>query len=151
LPDWLAARRQLGLFSVAHLAPNLDLLLIRTFHVISDPPFLRPDGYGLSILLTSPGLLLSLRADWRSSRSWWLAGAALLCLIPSLLYYGGGWQQYGYRYALDSIPFVFALAALAAARLGRIGWGWIGLIVLGVLVNAFGTYWTFHMNDPWVQ
>ena len=64
----------------------------------------------------SPGLLYAVRAPWRQSRTWWLAGAALLVLIPTLLYYGGGWLQFGYRYALDSIPFVWALCALAAAK-----------------------------------
>ena len=39
-------------------------------------------------------------------------------LIPTLLYYGGGWLQFGYRYFLDSIPFVWALGALGVARRG---------------------------------
>jgi hypothetical protein len=149
LPDWLAARRDLGLFSLAHVGQNLDYLLLHPFRQIAQPPFLRPDGLGLSILLTSPGLLLALRADWRSMRSWLLAGAALAVLVPSLLYYGGGWQQYGYRYALDSIPFLFALAGLAVARLGRVAWYWQVLILVGVAVNAYGVYWAYHMNDPW--
>ncbi|HEY7522138.1 MAG TPA: hypothetical protein VH720_00590 [Candidatus Limnocylindrales bacterium] len=149
LPDWLAARRDLGLFSLAHLGPNLDYLLYHGFHRISNPPFLRPDGLGLSILVTSPGLLLAARADWRAPRSWLLLGAAIAVLVPSLLYYGGGWLQYGYRYALDSIPFLFALAGLAVAQRGHVGRLWQLLIVVGVLVNAFGVYWAYHMNDPW--
>ena len=72
------------------------------------------------------------------------AVAALLVLSPSLLYYGGGWLQFGYRYALDSIPFLVALCALAAARVGvhpifRL------LILFGVLVNAAGVYWAYHL------
>jgi hypothetical protein len=149
LPDWLAARRDVGLFSLAHVGDNLEFLLVHALHDIDRPPFLRPDGLGLSILATSPGLLLAIRADWRSQRAWWLAGAALLVLIPSLLYYGGGWLQYGYRYALDSIPFVCALAGLAVARLGRIGLLWKLLILVGIAVNGLGTYWAYHMNDPW--
>jgi hypothetical protein len=89
-------------------------------------------------------VLLAVRADWRSPRTWLLAGAAALVLIPSLLYYGGGWLQYGYRYALDSIPFVVALCALAAAR-GGVPWVFRGLIVFGVLVNAAGVYWAYHL------
>jgi len=149
LPDWLADRRDLGLFSLAHLGPNLDYLLYHGFRQIADAPFLRPDGPGLSILVTSPGLLLAVRADWRSPRTWWLAGAALAVLLPSLLYYGGGWLQYGYRYALDSIPFAFALAGLAVVKAGRVGWLWRALILAGIAVNALGVYWAYHMNDPW--
>ena len=60
----------------------------------------------------------SMRSARRGGRAapWWLLGAAVAVLVPTLLYYGGGWLQYGYRYALDSIPFVFALCGLAAAR-----------------------------------
>ncbi|HEY7736740.1 MAG TPA: hypothetical protein VH813_08115 [Candidatus Limnocylindrales bacterium] len=149
LPAWLAARRDLGLFSLDHIGPNLDFLVYHGFHRISNPPFLRPDGLGLSILVTSPGLLLAARADWRVRWSWLLLGAALAVLLPSLLYYGGGWLQYGYRYALDSIPFLFALAGLAVARARHLGRLWQLLIVFGVAVNALGVYWAYHMNDPW--
>ena len=72
----------------------------------------------MSVLLTSPGLLFAFRADWRERRAWLLLGAAIAVLIPTLLYYGGGWLQYGYRYFLDSVPFVIALCGLAAVRRG---------------------------------
>ena len=76
-----------------------------------------------------------------SRRSWWLLGAAVAVLIPTLLYYGGGWLQYGYRYFLDSVPFVMALCGLAAVKQGRIGYGWLALIAFGTVVMAFGVYW----------
>ena len=156
LPDWLEQQRKLGLFSTAHLEMNLYYLFGKLPQFSLSFPFLTPDGLGMSIFLTSPGLLYAVRAPWRESRSWWLAGAALLVLIPTLLYYGGGWLQYGYRYALDSIPFVFALCCLAAARdearqatvglTGRaIGAGWLALIAVGVIVMALGVYWTYHL------
>ena len=85
----------------------------------------------MSVLITSPGLLFALRADWRRPQTWWLAAAAIAVLVPTLLYYGGGWLQYGYRYFLDSVPFVIALCGLAAAEREGIGWGWKALIVFG--------------------
>jgi hypothetical protein len=156
LAGWLEAQRQLGLFSTAHIAMNIDYLFLHTPRRIDEFPFFQPDGLGMSIFITSPGLLYAVRAQWRSSRTWWLAGAALLVLIPTLLYYGGGWLQYGYRYALDSIPFVWALCALAAVRdqdrresIGlagaAIGPGWRFLILLGVLVGLGGVYWAYHL------
>jgi len=144
LPEWLAARRDLGLFSPVHLALNIDLLVFHLPTPMAEFPWFRPDGNGLSILFTSPGLLLALRADWRTPRPWLLAGAAIAALIPSLLYYGGGWLQYGYRYALDSIPFVLALCALAAARQG-IHPAFKVLILFGVVVNAAGVYWAYNL------
>jgi hypothetical protein len=149
LPEWLALRREIGLFSVEHIPMNLDYLFVHVPTPIPTPPFFKPDGLGMSILLTSPGLLYAAKAPWRESRTWWLAGAALLVLIPTLLYYGGGWLQYGYRYALDSIPFVWALCGLAAVRDERrgepMGWSWRALILVGVVVGAAGVYWAYNL------
>ncbi len=152
LPPFLEVQRAVGLFSVAHLGMNLDYLLthLPTFFIrgpdgsinLVIPP--RPDGLGMSIFLTSPGLLLALRADWRSRMTVALGLTALAVLIPSLLYYGGGWLQYGYRYALDSIPFVMAIVGLAVARRGLPWWGKV-LIVIGMVVNMLGVYWAYNL------
>jgi hypothetical protein len=145
LPEFLQRQRDLGLFSLAHLRMNVDYFLLRVPRFIPEAPWFRPDGLGMSVLITSPGLLLGVRADWRQRRAWWLLGAAVLVLAPTLLYYGGGWLQYGYRYFLDSIPFVVALCGLAAARMGRIGPGWIAMIAVGIVVNAVGVYWAYNI------
>ncbi len=145
LPGFLEVQREVGLFSVAHLAMNLDYLLWHLPKLIPDFPFFRPDGLGMSIFLTSPALLLAVRAPWRDRRAWLLAAAFLVTLVPSVLYYGGGWLQFGYRYALDSIPFALALCGMAVAARGRVGKGWLVLIVFGVLVNAAGVYWAYHL------
>ena len=157
LPDWLEAQRQHGLFSTYHIPMNVDYLFLHLPRFSLSFPFLTPDGLGMSIFLTSPGLLYATRAPWRQSRAWWLAGAALLVLIPTLLYYGGGWLQYGYRYALDSIAILWGLCALAAAyawqrgeSIGEarpaIGWGWRAIILFGVAVGALGVYWAYNLR-----
>jgi hypothetical protein len=145
LPDWLERQRALGLFSIAHVPMNIDYFLLHLPRPIARWPFLQPDGVGMSVLLTSPGLLFALRADWRRPQTWWLTGAVLLVLIPTLLYYGGGWLQYGYRYFLDSVPFVMALCGLAAVHQGGIGWGWKALIVFGMAVMGIGVYWAYNL------
>jgi hypothetical protein len=145
LPGFLEVQRAKGLFSVAHLGMNLDYFLVHLPFPISSFPYLRPDGLGLSVLITSPGLLFATRADWRDRRTWALLGATVFVLIPTLLYYGGGWLQYGYRYFLDSVPFVIALCGMAAVHQGRIGRGWLALIALGTAVMGFGVYWAYHL------
>jgi hypothetical protein len=60
------------------------------------------------------------------------------------MYYGVGWVQFGYRYALDFMPFLWLLIAIALRR-HRLDiyhpttplW----LIVAGTLVNLWGAYW----------
>jgi hypothetical protein len=143
LPAFLEVRRALGVFSPAHLSMNLEYFLWHLGQSISTFPGFKPDGLGMSVLVTSPGLLFAVRADWRRRETIALGLTALLVLLPSLLYYGGGWWQFGYRYALDCFPFVMALCAMAAARHG-IGWGWRALILFGVAVGFYGVYWNYN-------
>jgi hypothetical protein len=145
LPDWLERQRELGLFSLAHVSMNIDYFLHHLPRPVAGWPFIQPDGLGMSVLLTSPGLLFALRADWRRSTTWLLAGAAIAVLVPTLLYYGGGWLQYGYRYFLDSVPFVIALCGLAAAYRYGVSWGWRALIALGIVVMGIGVYWAYNL------
>lgn len=145
LPGFLERQRAQGLFSLAHVPMNLDYFLVHLPFVIPRFPYLRPDGLGLSVLITSPGLLLFVRANWRDARSWLLLGAAVFVLIPTLLYYGGGWLQYGYRYFLDSVPFVIALCGSAAASRDGIARGWLALILFGTVVMAGGVYWAYNL------
>lgn len=142
LPPFLEAQRADGLFSIRHIPMNLQYLLLEVPRLVPRFPWIAADGLGMSIVITSPGLLLALRADWRSRETVLLGLTALLVLIPSLLYYGGGWFQYGYRYALDAIPFVMGICALAAARRG-IGRRWQVVILIGVVVNFFGVLWNY--------
>jgi hypothetical protein len=146
LPPFLEANRAKGLFSLAHIPMNLDYFLLHLPIAIPDPPFFMPDGLGMSVLITSPALLFAVRADWTKPSAWILLGTAFAVLVPTLLYYGGGWLQYGYRYFLDSVPFVIALCGLAAARRGEVGVFWRVLIVFGVVVNALGVYWAYHLQ-----
>ena len=154
LPPWLEAQREQGLFSLAHVPMNLDYLF---FHLPRMPffssedspgvefPFFRPDGLGMSVLLTSPGLLFAIRADWRRPLPWLLLGAAVLVLIPTLLYYGGGWLQYGYRYFLDSIPFIWAICGIAAVYRGGVSWPWRAVIAVGLVVMAFAPHFAYRI------
>ena len=146
LPPWLDQIRQQGLFSISHLGMNLDYLFWHLPIQIPNFPFFMPDGLGMSIFITSPALLRAVRAPWRDpvqgKLAIGLAITALLTLLPNLLYYGGGWLQYGYRYALDSIPFVFALTAMATVHHG-FDWKWKLLTLFGVVVGLGSVYWAY--------
>jgi hypothetical protein len=144
LPPWLEAQRDEGLFALAHVPMNVDYLFLHFYIPSEEFPYFTADGLGLSVFLTSPGLLYAVRADWRRPVPWVLLGAAVLVLVPTLLYYGGGWLQYGYRYFLDSIPFIWAICVIAAVERGRVGWGWRGLIAFGIAVMAYGVYFAYH-------
>jgi hypothetical protein len=145
LPQWLEDLRRQGLFSTSHIGMNMDYLFLKLPKLTATFPYFKPDGLGMSVFLTSPGLLLAVRAPWRDWRPWLLLIAAVLVLIPTLLYYGGGWLQYGYRYFLDSIPFIWAMVAMGTAKRGAFPWwAWV-LVGFGVLMGLGGVYWAYHL------
>jgi hypothetical protein len=182
LPPFLEVLREQGLFSIVHIPMNLDYLFLKgPEQFTSTPPFFMPSTLGMSVLITSPALLVGLRAlvppsrtpraiSARSAGSTLGAGRAnagpspdptalghpvpwievlalgltgLLVLMPTLMYYGGGWVQFGYRYLLDSVPFWLALCAIWASRRG-VGWAWRIAIAWSVLVNLALCYWAFN-------
>ncbi len=146
IPPFLEDLRLKGLFSIEHVPMNLYFLFAYLPSITTEFPFLRPDGLSLSIFITSPGLCFAALADWRRTRPWLLLLAVVAVLLPTLFYYGGGWFQYGYRYFLDSVPFVMALCGLAAVHQRRIATGWTALIWFGVVIMGIGVYWSYNLH-----
>ena len=119
LPEFLEQQRALGLFALAHLGMNIDYFLLHLPTVIPTFPFFQPDGLGHvgpphqpGAALREPGRL----APAAAPGGCWARRS--LVLIPTLLYYGGGWLQYGYRYFLDSVPFVIGAVRAGGGEQG---------------------------------
>src|SRR5664279_4343224 len=132
----LQERRAQGLFSVVQIPENLRLAFLALPRASSHFPFFSPNPFGMSMVLVSPALITSLRAGFRDrpTRLLWLATA--LVAVPVFLFYGGGADQYGFRYSLDLTPFLVALMAIGSQR-------WTGrlerlLILASIASVAFG-------------
>ena len=141
LPPFLEQLRAQGLFSVTHVPRNLDYFLFHLPRLDGPPLYARPDGLGLSVLLTSPGILIGARTDWRDPFVRACAVTAVAVFVPSLLYYGGGWIQAGFRYFLDAIPFL--LPAVASAARNGLGVPGKLLIAGGIVVNLWTIPWLY--------
>jgi len=139
----LEALRSQGLFSIVHVPTNLALFVGGGFGIRDAFPWLVPSSEGQSILLTTPALLVAVNAGFRGRLNQMLWGAAILTAIPVFLYYGGGGgATYGYRYAMDFIPFLFALVAIALKeRFGNLEKTLIGLSVAFV---CYGYVWLIY-------
>ena len=115
-PHYETARAQ-GLFSVRHLPCNLyHFFLAPPTPVRQDevstmlrPPYLTANPWGMSVFITSPIFLylFGLKYSDKTSRLIWLT--TLIVAMPIMLYFGVGFRQFGYRYALDFLPLVFFL------------------------------------------
>jgi len=93
----------------------------------------------MALTFTSPALVLTFLAKRPPDVVWALWIATGLVAIPEFTYYLNGWVQFGMRHALDFLPYLFALMALAVReRMPR--WG-IALIVYSALMGAWGVWW----------
>lgn len=114
---FLLASRAHGVFSLAHVPGNLY------FALLSGPlpvfledgsqvlrfPFVTANAYGMSVFLTSPYMLLMLLLRYRDTFARLALLTVLIIAIPVVSYYGVGYAQLGYRYALDFWPLLFLL------------------------------------------
>ena len=136
------AARQEGFFSLKHVPANLYFLLLRgPLAITQEPnssvlkyPYWVADRWGMSILINTPILLYLLlyrKRDKIIHVAWITTG---IMLIPILTFYGIGASQFGYRYVIDFLPFLFlALMAALPQDLPRSA-KWV--IVISSLFNA---------------
>jgi hypothetical protein len=136
----LAVLRDQGLFSTTHLPTNLALFLGGGYTVRDAFPWLVPSTEGQSILLTMPALLIAVGTTLRDRTNQVLWACVVLTAIPVFLYYGGGGgATYGYRYAMDFVPFLFVLVAVALRdRFGNLE---RTLIALSICFVCYGYFW----------
>ena len=119
----LTQARTYGLFSYRHIPGNLYYSFLASLHpVFKDQlshvlafPYVRFDVWGLSLLITSPYLIYlgSLRLRDLSPLVRNLLVAISVSALMVFSYYGIGYAQFGYRYALDFLPLVFVIFILS--------------------------------------
>jgi hypothetical protein len=137
-----------GLFSVFYLPRQLYALLLAPPEFVPGTPFfMRPRWEGMSLLLTTPAFLwvvVALREVRRDRIVAAVVVAAVVALLPDLLYATWGFEQFGYRRSIDAQPFLVALA-ITGDGLRRGAWRtapraiFIAAIVLSVAVNLYAT------------
>lgn len=106
--------RSYGVFSYIHLPSNLYYMflniptpVIREGTKILQFPYIKADAWGMSILVTSPYLLGLFFIKKFKKESIMLLLTSIIISIPIIFYFGIGWRQYGYRYSLDFLPYIF--------------------------------------------
>lgn len=144
-----ATTRDHGLFNFYFLNHNLSAALTNMPRLVDQAPYLQITRHGLGIFASTPALFALFAArkphpaapkdDPQAARRKALVqhlAVAVVCIAgPALLYQNDGWQQFGYRFALDFWP---ALIGIFALRVGRVSRGVKALIVLSIIVQLFG-------------
>lgn len=150
--DALINARAYGLFDLVHLPGNLYYFLlsgpIPIFKDNTSPvlefPFIRANTWGMSIFITSPIFLYLFLLSYRDKLSKILIITTILIAIPIFLYYGIGWRQFGYRYALDFLPLIFFLLIRNyKTRFGRLSQRFKLIILVSMLTNMYFLFSAF--------
>jgi hypothetical protein len=144
-----------GNFSLAFLPENLFIAMVKPPQLHSeclgsDCGLIQPDPIGMGQLWTTPIILYGLLACYDSGeegrQNRLLALTTGCVLLPSLLYHNTGSAQFGYRFALDALPFGFLLVARGARR-GRF-LPLAAVTIWCIIVNVWGTQWFMRFLNP---
>lgn len=114
--EFLQESRDRGLFSFAMLPINLYYLLIhppQLFTVNSSFvlqfPYFIPDPFGMGILFVSPYLFYLFYKKTSSKDSKFACLAIITTATPLLFFFSPGFLQFGNRYSLDYLLFIFLI------------------------------------------
>ena len=152
-----------GLFNYHFLSKNLAAAFVLLPRLQLSTPYIIVSKHGMSIFASMPVLFALFigryRHSYKKSQSehnqqliFWrkLMMVTIVCVaIPGLFYQNTGWEQFGYRFSMDYLVYLVLLLAIGRTKLSV---GFKVLILLGVIVNAFGAV-TFKRNsdfyDDW--
>ncbi len=134
-----------GLFNMAYIPANLEILFLKGPILLSTFPYLQPSWAGMAIWLTTPAFIFALICTLKSFKekitlACWSAIIPILSLLVSQGW--TGFTQFGYRYAMDFYPFLLILTAKGMTSKDlTLKWYHILLIVMSILVNLWGVLW----------
>lgn len=143
---YLEKAREYGLMSLIHVPGNLYYFLLsgpipvfkdNISHVLQFP-FVKANPWGMSIFLTSPIFIYLFSLSYKDRLSKILIITIAAIALPIFLYYGIGWRQFGYRYALDFLPFLFFLLIKNyKERFKELSLGFKTVIIISSLTNLY--------------
>jgi hypothetical protein len=126
----------LGLFNLSYIPQNLTPFLTGLPTFTSTAPYMIAPLSGLAIWFTTPAFIFSLKSKIKDAATVpaWIAIFAIAFVIFTKGLSGWG---FGYRYAVDFYPFLYVLTLQGISE--KIRWYHKLLIVLGIIVNIWGT------------
>ncbi len=134
-----------GIFSAYYIPGQAWEMLLRPWEWKAAFPYLVPNGFSSSILLSSPFLVFALRFGARDRVLKYLAWTPVFVLTVVLWMHGnsGGWQ-FGYRYAMVLLPWIFVILLENSPK--KIGGIELAAFAVSFAANAYAT-WLFHWTN----
>lgn len=142
-----------GLFAYHFLSINLTAMWTLLPTLKTTYPYVVVSTHGMSLLVTTPALVLLLwpaKREDRADRFWHRAlwATVAVCAVPGLFYQNTGYEQFGFRFSLDYTIYLMMLLATGRHPITR---GVKAAIVFGIAVNTFGAitfkrFYQFYAN-----
>jgi len=130
---------QKGKFDISYIPRHLKVIFKGVPTFLSEPPYIKPHGWGLSIFITTPAFIYSIFANLKDKLTIACWSAIIPVALLTFSHGGTGWWAFGYRHAVDYYPFLLILAVKGMGN--NIRWHHKLLISLSVLVNLWGVIW----------
>lgn len=131
-----------GIFSVRYIPRQAWEMMLKLWEMRSTFPYVVPNGFSSSILISSPFILFALRSGSRDKILKYAAWSAIAIMTLLLWMHGnsGGWQ-FGYRYWMVCLPWVFViLIETSRVTISPLEWA---AYIFSFVANAYAT-WLFH-------
>jgi len=158
IPPHAEAGRALGIMSLQHVPGNLYTLLLAAPNSVRRDdvslvlafPYVVANPWGMSIWVTSPLFVYLLGLRHRDDTSLLLLLSCLVIAVPILLYYGIGFRQFGYRYSLDFLPFLYYLLLRNyRQQRGDLTTGFKAVVLLSAMWNLYLFAGHFVLRVGW--
>ncbi|HEV8592016.1 MAG TPA: hypothetical protein VGQ55_07935, partial [Pyrinomonadaceae bacterium] len=120
-------------------------MLVRPWEFRSVFPYVAPNGFSSSILWSTPFLLFAFRCGATDFALKYVSWIAILVLTILMWIHGnsGGWQ-FGYRYAITLLPWLFVIMLEnAPKKITRLEWA---AYTFSFVANIYAT-WLFHYTN----
>ena len=134
-----------GIFSYHYIPGQMWEMLLRSWETRAEFPYLLPNPFSSSILWSSPFILFAARFGSRDKALKYASWLAILVLCILLWMHGnsGGWQ-FGYRYAMVCLPWLFVIMLESSPKkLSPLEWAAYGF---SFAANLYAT-WLFHWTE----
>lgn len=137
-----------GIFSAWYVPRQAWEMLLKPWEFKDVFPYLVPNGFSSSILLSSPFILFALRTGAHDKVLKYSAWAAIAVMTLLLWMHGnsGGWQ-FGYRYWMVCLPWLFViLLENSPKKVSPLEWAAYGFAFLANLYATWLFHWTSYLR-----
>lgn len=125
-----------GLFNIRYIPTHLKEVFIALPVFSKNPPFMIPSIYIMALWFVTPAFLLIAKAKFKTKLVFASLITVIVTSLPELMHGNNGSTQFGYRFALDFMPFLLILTGSGLENQFN-KWAKL-LIILSIVINFWG-------------